>query len=125
MKKLFAVAITSLSLLVTACAGNTPHPVPQTQPGDERMNCSQLRQTIMDNQARILHLVPKQSKTGKNVALGVAGAFVIVPWFFMDFSDAERIEIRALQLRNNWLRNLHEEKNCKNTLPAPIQFADR
>lgn len=125
MKKSLTVSFLAFSLLLTACAGRTPDPVPQRQPGDEEMSCEQLKQNIVDNQSEIISLMPKQSKTGKNVALGAAGAFFVVPLFFMDFSDAERIEIRGLQLRNNWLRVLHERKKCKTVLPAEIKFADK
>ena len=97
---------------MTACAGKTPNPIPQRQPGDETLSCSALKQELMDNQTKITNLIPKQNKTGKNVGLGIAGAFLIVPWFFMDFSDAERIEIQSYQLRDNWLRTINDKKKC-------------
>ena len=68
-----------------------------------------------------MNLIPQEHKMGKNVALGVAGAFFLVPWFFMDFSDAERVEIQGYQLRDNWLRSLSTKKKC-DALPAPIKF---
>jgi hypothetical protein len=108
-------------LLLSACAGKTPNPVPQHQPGDEMLSCSQIKQELMDNQTKIMNLIPKENKTGKNVALGAAGAFLLVPLFFMDFSDAERIEVQAYQLRDNWLRTLSNKKKCGN-LPAAIKF---
>ncbi len=115
------VGLFAVTLLLSACAGRTPNPVPQRQPGDEVLTCSQIKQELMDNQTKIMNLIPKENKTGKNVALGVAGAFVLVPWFFMDFSDAERIEVQAYQLRDNWLRTLSTQKKC-NALPPSIKF---
>lgn len=112
----------SLTSVLTGCAGKTPHPVPQYQPGDRAKSCLQIRQEINDNQTKILNLIPKENKTGKNVALGVAGAFFIVPWFFMDFSDAERIEVQGYELRNNYLRTLATQKHC-GSLPPRLQFA--
>ncbi len=109
---------------LTGCAGATPNPVPQYQPGDRALTCSQIRYEVQNNQTKILNLIPKENKTGKNVALGVAGAFFIVPWFFMDFSDAERQEVQAYELRNNYLMNLASQKSCTN-MPLPIKFADR
>lgn len=109
------------AILLSACAGRTPNPVPQYQPGDKLLSCSQIKQELMDNQTKVMNLIPKENKTGKNVALGVAGAFVIVPWFFMDFSDAERVEVQAYQLRDNWLRTLANKKKC-GALPASIKF---
>ncbi|MES2998263.1 MAG: hypothetical protein V4700_02955 [Pseudomonadota bacterium] len=108
-------------LLLSACAGRTPDPVPQHQPGDDSLTCSQIKQELMDNQTKVMNLIPKENKTGKNVALGAAGAFFIVPLFFMDFSDAERVEVQAYQLRDNWLRILSNKKKC-GSLPTAIKF---
>ncbi len=36
------------------------------------------------------------NKPVKMLPWGVAGAFFLVPWFFMDFSQAEQIEINVL-----------------------------
>lgn len=121
MKKTLFLLLTII-FLVTACAGATPNPVPQYQPGDEDMTCNQIKLEIADNNTAIMNLIPKENKTGKNVALGVAGAFLIVPWFFMDFSNAEQIDVQAYQLRNNWLRNLAAQKHC-GILPPAIKFA--
>jgi hypothetical protein len=120
MLKIVALLVASLALY--GCAGSTPHPVPQYQPGDNQLSCGQIVQELNDNQSKILSLLPKQNKTGKNVALGVAGAIFLVPLFFMDFSDAERVEIDGYQLRDSWLRNLANQKHC-GTLPAKVQFA--
>ncbi|MFM2323041.1 MAG: hypothetical protein RLZZ225_1194 [Pseudomonadota bacterium] len=123
MKKKLTSLFASL-ILLSACAGRTPNPVPQHQPGDESLTCNALKLELMNNQTKITNLIPEQNKMAKNIALGVAGAFVIVPWFFMDFSDAERIEIQSYQLRDNWLRNLYAKKKC-GALPPSIKFQDQ
>lgn len=120
MKKTL-VGLFLTSFLLSACAGRTPNPIPQHQPGDKILSCSQIKQELLDNQTKVMNLIPQENKTGKNIALGVAGAFVLVPWFFMDFSDAERVEIQAYQLRDNWLRSLSAKKKC-GSLPASIKF---
>ena len=56
-------------------------------------------------------LIPASDKTAKNVALGIAGCFLLVPWFFMDFSQAEQTEINALRQRHNHLVILAGEKD--------------
>ncbi|MDH3909956.1 MAG: hypothetical protein OEU09_01580 [Rhodospirillales bacterium] len=66
----------------------------------------------MSNEDDIAKLMPHEDATGKNVALGATGAFLIVPLFFMDFKDAEAIEIKALERRNRWLRELGAKKEC-------------
>lgn len=120
MKKKLISLLSSL-ILLSACAGRTPSPVPQHQPGDESLTCNALKLELMNNQTKITNLIPQQDKMAKNIALGVAGAFVIVPWFFMDFSDAERVEIQSYQLRDNWLRTLYTKKKC-GALPPSIKF---
>ena len=122
MKKI--VSLLAAALLLSACAGGTPNPVPLHQPGDESLSCNELQLELMNNQTKIAHLIPQQNKMGKNIALGVAGAFIIVPWFFMDFSDAERVEIQAYQLRDNWLRSLYKKKKC-GALPLAIRFQEQ
>jgi len=120
MKKVIAGFLV-IMFLITGCAGKTPNPVPQYQPGDEMMDCGDIYQEITDNQQRMFQLYPKTQKTGKNVALGVTGAFFIVPLFFMDFSDAERIEIEAFQRRDSYLHLLARKKGCKET-PAQLKL---
>lgn len=63
-------------------------------------------------QGEIQRLLPKTDKTGQNVALGVAGAFLLVPWFFMDFKNAEQTEYEAYRQRYNHLATLAMSKNC-------------
>ena len=72
---------------------------------------------IANNEQEIIKLLPYEDATGKNVALGVTGFFLIVPLFFMDFKDAEEAEIKALRRRNQWLRETAYNNSC--TLPPP------
>ena len=108
-----AVIISLLSAnLLAGCAGRTPNPVQVYQPDDQYMNCSEISYAISQNQQKVYRLYPKTQKTGKNVALGITGAFFIVPLFFMDFSDAEKVEIEAFQRRDDHLHFLAEHKGC-------------
>ena len=117
---LFPVLIFALA----SCGGRTANPVASYQPGDEKRSCDGLRMEIADNEQDISKLIPFEDATGKNVALGVAGAFLIVPWFFMDFKDAEKIEIKALRRRNQWLREVASNKDCS-IPPSKYRFEDR
>ncbi|MEQ8319314.1 MAG: hypothetical protein RH946_03550 [Rhodospirillales bacterium] len=99
-------------ILISACAGRTANPVSEYQYGDEKKSCERLRAEIADINAEIAALLPETDKTGENVALGVAGAFLLVPWFFMDFSEAEQIEVNALRRRHNNLVAISAEKDC-------------
>ncbi|CAM4426547.1 MAG: hypothetical protein LEGION0398_MBIBDBAK_01307 [Legionellaceae bacterium] len=109
MKKIF---LSLFFITLMGCAGKTANPISQYQVGDDIRNCNSIKVEIADNEAAIMKLVPQENKTGKNVALGVTGAFFLVPLFFMDFSDAERVEVEAYQRRNNYLRVLAENKHC-------------
>ena len=111
MQKLIAVFLV-VCLAVAGCAGRTPNPVPSYQPGDEKRSCNGLKAEISNVEADIQRKLPDAEKTGSNVALGVAGAFLLVPWFFMDFSKADQIEIEALRRRYNQLVILSSEKSC-------------
>lgn len=55
----------------------------------------------------------------KNSLLGVAGAFVLVPWFFIDTSDANTVEGQAAKARFNKLKELYADKNCATGGKAP------
>jgi hypothetical protein len=73
----------------------------------------------------ILERFPDASKTGSNTGLGVAGVFLIVPWFFMDFSDADEIEVSALIERYNHLLITAQGKSCdtkRERLPTLIEM---
>jgi len=109
-------------LALAGCGGKAPNPVSQYQPGDEDRSCMGLKSEIAENEAEIARLSPGEDATGKNVALGVAGAFVIVPWFFMDFKDGEGVEIQALKRRNQWLREVAHEKDCG--FPPPTEMTE-
>lgn len=105
------VAISSI-LTLSACAGRAPNPIQSYRPGDEHRSCAGLKQEISYIESEISRLLPKTNKTGKNVGLGVAGAFLVVPWFFMDFSEAEQVEVDAYRRRYNWLAELSSDKKC-------------
>ena len=109
--------------LLAACGGSAPNPVVRYQPGDEDRSCTGLKSEIAENEAEIARLVPYEDATGKNVALGVTGFFLIVPLFFMDFKEGEAIEVDALRRRNQWLREVAGDKDC--SLPPPtVVFED-
>jgi len=72
------ISLLTCALLLSACVGRTPNPVPLHQPGDESLTCNALKLELMHNQTKITNLIPQQNKMGKNIALGVAGAFILV-----------------------------------------------
>ena len=108
--KQLAAAVAMVSIV--GCAGKTAHPVPQAQIGDDQMSCNEIQQEQAHIKNQINKLIPESKKGIKNTALGVTGIFLIVPWFFMDFSDAEKVEIQAYQERSHKLSRIAARKNC-------------
>jgi len=110
--RLFIVILLSLS--VTACGGRNASPITVARVGDSQLRCDELisEMATLDSEAR-KKLGKDARKTGQNVGLGVAGVFLLVPFFFMDFSEAERIEAEALRDRYLPLQRLANRKNCE------------
>jgi hypothetical protein len=113
MKKPGTIGILFLfAVFATGCGGRAANPVMVHQHGDRNLSCAAIERECCFIEEEISRLMPKTEKTGKNVALGVTGAFFIVPLFFMDFSHAEQIEVNAYRQRYNYLLILAEEKQC-------------
>ena len=110
MKKIIC-SMTAICLL-SACGGRTANPVMSTQYGDANKNCKALEYDISSTEQEMNRIVGSTDKTGQNVALGVAGAFLLVPWFFMDFKNAEATEYQALRQRYSNLTSLAMDKGC-------------
>ena len=108
---LMAFAVVALPL--AGCGGRAANPIAVAHPGDKDMSCDEIEAEMYDMDARARQLMGEESrKTGKNVALGVAGLFFLVPLFFMDLSDAERHEAQAMQDRGRHLLRLYNKKDC-------------
>jgi hypothetical protein len=99
-------------LLTSSCAGRPANPISVVQVGDESRSCEALIAEMSQIDADIARKLPDTQKTGKNVALGIAGLFLLVPWFFMDFTESEQIEIEALRNRYTHLNSLAADKKC-------------
>ncbi len=106
------VFVLLLSLSIAACAGKTAQPVASYKIGDDDMSCNELKAEMAYIDAQVTKLIPESDKTEKNVALGVAGALLIVPWFYMDLGDAEKVEIKAYQDRYSALEKIYSRKSC-------------
>jgi len=100
------------TIFLASCAGRDPRPIQISQVGDHEKSCSTLETEMEYIDKDILERFPDASKTGSNTGLGVAGAFLIVPWFFMDFSKADEIEVSALIERYNHLLITAQDKSC-------------
>ena len=120
MNRKISLVTLVITALIVGCAGRTANPVMVQQYGDDDKSCVALEKEMQFIQSEIQRLIPETEKTGKNVALGVTGFFLIVPLFFMDLSQAEQQEVNAYRQRYNHLLILAGEKNCGvNAEPIP------
>jgi hypothetical protein len=106
------ILLFSFQIFAYGCGGRAANPVMSSQYGDQNKSCNALRIELGQTEQELRRLMPETDKTGKNTALGVAGLFLIVPWFFMDFKGAEEVEVNALRNRYNTLAIMASEKNC-------------
>lgn len=112
MKKIVSAMVAVSIISMVGCAGRPANPVMVDQIGDNKKSCATLETEMQGIQTQIQTLVPETDKTGKNVGLGIAGAFLIVPLFFMDLTESEKIEVNAYRQRYNRLQIIASEKKC-------------
>ncbi|MCG8323330.1 MAG: hypothetical protein MI921_27775 [Cytophagales bacterium] len=102
-----------LLLLLAACGATQVTPTAISHPADKQLTCEEIEGEISSNEKEALRLagVDEDTESG-NVAKGVAGAFFWPILFTMDMSNAEQIQLRALQDRNKNLEHLLGARNC-------------
>jgi Short C-terminal domain len=112
VKKVVLVMLAA-SLISAGCANTTANPTLVAQPGDDTKTCdgitNEMQQMIS---VRTTAESDRNKQVASNVALGVAGAFLIVPWFFMDTGNAATVEERAAQARYQRLSQMQIDKKC-------------
>ena len=122
-KSVTAMALAAV-VFASACAGRAPAPVAVVQPVDETMNCDAIQAEVNANTQRIAELGSEQgAKVAQNVAAGVAGAFLILPFFLMDFQNAAGKEEAALKSRNDYLANLARQRCAPQPAAQPSRGA--
>ena len=58
----------------------------------------------------------------KRTLLMLTGGFLILPWFFLDLSDADKIEANAQRARYNYLVDRGIKRNCRFKIPHLKKF---
>jgi len=102
----------AFAVLFAGCAGREANPIPVYLPGDENRSCIALKAEIAELQVDMARLLPKTDKGLTNALWAAGGVVAIVPFFFMDFKDAEKIEFDAMRQRHNRLLVYAAEKGC-------------
>jgi outer membrane murein-binding lipoprotein Lpp len=121
------LAVAVLCTALAGCAGRTPTPVSVVQPQDQYMDCAAITAEVQANNAKVQQLAAdKGMKTTQNVAAGVAGVFIPVLWFGMDFQDTADKETVALQSRQQYLATMASQRRCgEPAAPPPVAAAPK
>ena len=111
MRKLLCLVL-AVCVFYTGCAGREANPIPAYLPGDENRSCASLNAEMAQLQSEMQRLLPKTNKCATNTLWAIGGILFIVPFFFMDLKDAEKIEYDAFRARYNRLLITASEKQC-------------
>jgi hypothetical protein len=113
-----SIATIALALMLAACAGRSPQPVAVVQPQDQFSDCPAIMAEVEANNRKVQELAEEKGlKTTQNVAAGVAGIFVPIIWFGMDWQGTQDKETAALQARQQYLATLAGQR-CAKQPPA-------
>jgi hypothetical protein len=71
------------------------------------MTCKEVRGEKLFIESEMARIDPRIIKTHiKNAILGAAGCWLLVPWFFIDLSGADKAELESLARRYSVLKQL-------------------
>ncbi|EKP7210740.1 hypothetical protein P3911_004470 [Salmonella enterica] len=112
MKKFIATVIAAAVL--SGCVHSEPNmTIQEYKPGDNDASCDMLRSYVSNAQRE--YDTAKQAHTDQivsNVVYSVTGAFIIIPWFFIDTSDAHSADMRNANARIANLKVIQASKHC-------------
>ena len=117
------VLIVIVLFFVQGCAGRAAHPVQVAQSGDNKKTCKSLRKETKKIRQKVKKIIPAIKKADKKrTLLMLSGGLLIVPWFFLDLSDADKIEANAQRARYNYLVDRGIKRNCRLKIPHIKKF---
>ena len=118
----FALIVVVL-FFVQGCAGRAANPIQVAQSGDVEKACKSLHKETKQIRQKIKKMIPAVKKADKKrTLLVVSGGLLIVPWFFLDLSDADKIEANAKRARHNYLVDRGVKRNCRLKIPHIKKF---
>jgi len=98
---------------MASCAGAPPAPITVSKASDKFLNCDQISSQIQTITREVNELSRKEnSKQKSNYGLAAAGTFLIVPFFFMNLTESEKVELNAARGRYFALERMARERNC-------------
>ena len=114
VQTLVLAAIAAVTLY--GCGGRVAMPVALVRDVDPQLSCDHLQAEYDNNARRSLELSGESSaKVGDNLGL------LLVSPLFLDLSDTQKVELKALVARNDRLKSLASAKGCP-TLTASINM---
>ena len=117
------VLIVVVLFFAQSCAGRAAHPVKVAQSGDVKKTCNEIRHETKKHRRNLKKMIPAVKKADKKrTLLMLSGGLLIVPWFFLDLSDADKIETNAQRARYNYLVDRGVKRNCRLKLPQMKKF---
>ena len=115
--------IVMVLFLTQSCAGRAAHPVQVAQSGDNKKTCKSLRKETSQIRRNVKRMMPAIKKADKKrTLLMLSGGLLIVPWFFLDLTDADKIEANAQRARYNYLVDRGVKRNCRLKIPQIKKF---
>jgi hypothetical protein len=98
----------STALLASACGGRKADPVSLKRATDGQLTCAHLSAERSVNEARVKDLLGEAEAANLNNF----GLLLVSP-LFLDLSNVEQEEVRALNARNEELARLQAAKGCQ------------
>jgi hypothetical protein len=99
---------------VQSCAGRAARPVKVSQSGDGEKSCNELRHETRKHRKDLKKMIPNiKAADKKRTLLMISGGLLIIPWFFLDLTDADKVEANAQRARHNYLLAVAKKQNCR------------
>ncbi|MBB6251338.1 hypothetical protein [Nitrospirillum iridis] len=111
------VIATALFVGLSGCGGRVANPVKAVNAYDDQLSCDHLRAELQVNQAHILDLNGERAADRQHNV----GQLLVGP-MFIDLSDSEKKEIKALEARDTVL-NGYLAQRCPTDAAAPAPAA--
>ena len=105
------------------CAGRAARPIKVAQPSDVKKTCNEIRHETKKIRRNLKKIIPAiKSADKKRTLLMISGGLLIIPWFFLDLTDADKIEANAQRSRHNYLLDVAKKNNCRFKSPHLKSF---
>lgn len=101
--------------ILSGCISTPPNPGIQVQvAGDEQNSCTVIDTDLQQAQQAFDEAHSAHNwQVGSNIALGVTGALILIPLFFIDTGHGHSVDMQNAQARINHLATVKAAKGCR------------